>query len=124
MSKHGIVELNIRIRDFVRPWSSTHPLSSAANKVCAKFKQKFEGPYRVLEKEEQEGRQNLEFKMDRDAVPCPRQRNDQSPDRPRKQQENKEKPTSEITSPTAIIIRNSSAAEEREEERTVVAPHH
>ncbi|GFX84866.1 uncharacterized protein TNCV_4996981 [Trichonephila clavipes] len=40
---------NFRIR--VNDWVllQTHPLSSAARKVVAKFKPKFEGPYRVLE---------------------------------------------------------------------------
>ncbi|GFY23768.1 retrovirus-related Pol polyprotein from transposon 17.6 [Trichonephila clavipes] len=40
-------DIRIRVNDWVL--LQTHPLSSAAKKVVAKFKSKFEGPYRVLE---------------------------------------------------------------------------
>ncbi|GFX91787.1 uncharacterized protein TNCV_3529861 [Trichonephila clavipes] len=36
-----------KVNDWV--WVATHPLSSATRKVVAKFKSKFEGPYRVLD---------------------------------------------------------------------------
>ncbi|GFW58686.1 uncharacterized protein TNCV_378691 [Trichonephila clavipes] len=40
-------DVQIKINNWVL--AKTHPLSSAAQKVVAKFKPKFEGPYRVLE---------------------------------------------------------------------------
>ncbi|GFU91485.1 retrovirus-related Pol polyprotein from transposon 17.6 [Trichonephila clavipes] len=40
-------DVRIKVNDWVLV--KTHPLSSAAQKVVAKFKPKFEGPYRVLE---------------------------------------------------------------------------
>ncbi|GFX69473.1 uncharacterized protein TNCV_380421 [Trichonephila clavipes] len=40
-------DVRIKVNDWVL--LKTHPLSSAAQKVVAKFKPKFEGPYRVLE---------------------------------------------------------------------------
>ncbi|GFS78904.1 hypothetical protein TNCV_4341681 [Trichonephila clavipes] len=39
----------IRLVRSASPVSRTHPLSSAAKKVVAKFKPKFEGPYKVLD---------------------------------------------------------------------------
>ncbi|GFU19494.1 uncharacterized protein TNCV_4371671 [Trichonephila clavipes] len=39
-------EVNIKVNDFVL--AETHPISSASKKASAKFKPKFEGPYRVL----------------------------------------------------------------------------
>ncbi|GFX06336.1 uncharacterized protein TNCV_505551 [Trichonephila clavipes] len=40
-------DVRIKVNDWIL--LKTHPLSSAAQKVVAKFKPKFEGPYRVLE---------------------------------------------------------------------------
>ncbi|GFV20517.1 retrovirus-related Pol polyprotein from transposon 17.6 [Trichonephila clavipes] len=40
-------DVQIKVNDWV--WVATHPLSSATRKVVAKFKPKFEGPYRVLD---------------------------------------------------------------------------
>ncbi|GFW73181.1 uncharacterized protein TNCV_484071 [Trichonephila clavipes] len=40
-------DVQIKVNDWVLV--ATHPLSSATRKVVAKFKQKFEGPYRVLD---------------------------------------------------------------------------
>ncbi|GFY12049.1 uncharacterized protein TNCV_4975491 [Trichonephila clavipes] len=40
-------DVQIKVNDWVL--IATHPLSSATKKVVAKFKTKFEGPYRVLE---------------------------------------------------------------------------
>ncbi|GFV01040.1 uncharacterized protein TNCV_1009611 [Trichonephila clavipes] len=40
-------DVQIQVNDWVL--MQTHPLSSAAKKMRAKFKPKFEGPYRVLE---------------------------------------------------------------------------
>ncbi|GFX75821.1 uncharacterized protein TNCV_2237931 [Trichonephila clavipes] len=43
-------DVPIKVYDWVL--IKTHPLSSATKKVVAKFKQKFEGPYRVLEEKQ------------------------------------------------------------------------
>ncbi|GFY11960.1 uncharacterized protein TNCV_4974601 [Trichonephila clavipes] len=40
-------DVQIKVNDWVL--AATHPLSSATRKVVAKFKPKFEGPYRVLD---------------------------------------------------------------------------
>ncbi|GFY36805.1 uncharacterized protein TNCV_2567671 [Trichonephila clavipes] len=40
-------DVQIKVNDWV--WVATHHLSSATRKVVAKFKLKFEGPYRVLD---------------------------------------------------------------------------
>ncbi|GFX30707.1 uncharacterized protein TNCV_4862311 [Trichonephila clavipes] len=40
-------DVQIKVNDWVLV--ATHPLSSATRKVVAKFKRKFEGPYRVLD---------------------------------------------------------------------------
>ncbi|GFY11527.1 uncharacterized protein TNCV_3183651 [Trichonephila clavipes] len=40
-------DLQIKVNDWV--FIATHPLSSATGKVVAKFKLKFEGPYKVLD---------------------------------------------------------------------------
>ncbi|GFX31380.1 retrovirus-related Pol polyprotein from transposon 297 [Trichonephila clavipes] len=45
-------DVQIKVNDWIL--IKTHPLSSATKKVIAKFKPKFEGPYRVLEKDQGE----------------------------------------------------------------------